>query len=478
MKRTRMMWALCLVLLLGLLGACGQEEAMDGAAFPGQVQTVADVIAPEDLPAEPCAGYSAWDRAAQWTQLAQAGDGAATLYARRDDDASLYLLWNGYFYQMPWADERELELDMDLYLWDVDGDWMQELVAVSHARDSGGMGRDRLYLLEQGNGQLTQVTFPLEAFEAWLEQHCAAQGGQVTFFNLSTQAAEDGRLADNAALIRLTADGALAVYAQMSFQNGTPAAALTGGLSYRDGVFSVAGPWEIRSAADLEQESLVFVWTEGYLASPVGEERLFALTFYYREQTLPFALTDIVNATLDGVPGEAGMELTWEPAQIPEEEDYIACTIYCTYTPTKTGTFESEQVVFSLSDGTQVRCPFGHLSFDIGEADCGTVDTWESAAAFSSNAAFPYEFSPQGDALLTKIQYAPDAALEDENGLSNTGRISLTENYNAPVVLIMAKVWSRDGEALSLSYGKGCYCGAFSSSESILQRSLEHWAAG
>ncbi len=447
------------------------------ATFQGTTETLEDMAVPEDLPDELCGDYNAWDRAETWVQIAQSEGGEAALYAENGDDCSMYLLWNGYFYRLPWTDEREMELDIDLYLDDMDGDWVHELGAISHSKGSSGWGRDQVYLLEQGGGQLTQIKFPLEAFEKWLTDHCSIRGGQVRFFDLSVDTDQGAALDDNAALVLFAVDEGLSVYAEMNFQNGQTAAILTGYLSYQDGTFSVAEAWELQSSAQAGTESLVFAWTEGYLASPVGEARTFALTFYYREQVLPFSLSDIVSMALDGVPEDAGMELTWEPADIAQEDGYAAYSVYCTYMPAQAGSFDSEQILFNLADGSQICCPFGHLSFDIGEADSGAVDTWSSTAAFSSSAAFPYEFSPQEDVLLTKIQYAPDAALEDANGLSNTGKISLTEEYNAPVVLIMAKLWCSGEEGISVSYGKGCYCGAFGASQSILQRSLSHWAS-
>ncbi|MCD8376282.1 MAG: hypothetical protein LUD69_05015 [Oscillospiraceae bacterium] len=476
MKKRILSWALCLALLPGLLGGCAREESMD-AAFQGEVEILEDIAVPVGLPEELCGNYNAWSRVETWAKMAQSGNGEASLYAESGDDSSLYLLWNGYFYRLPWADEREMEMDVDLYLEDLDGDGARELAAVSHARGSSGWGRDQVYLLEQGNGQLTQVRFPLEEFELWLEEHCAVKGGQVRFFSLSAEAAQDGALDGGAALILFTVDRGLSVSVRLAFQDGQTAAVLTGGLSYRDGAFSVSEPWAIRSSVQEEAKSLVFAWTEGYLASPAGEQRVFALTFYYQAWALPFALSDIVSITLDGVPEDAEMDLTWEPADIEEADGYMAYSVYCIYTPAQTGTFESKQVTFYLSDGNHLSYPFGHLYFDVGESDSGAVDTWESTAVFSSSAAFPYEFSPQGDAFLTRIQYAPDAAVEDSNGLDDTGRISLTEEYNAPLVLIMAKLWSGDGEGASVSYGKGCYCGAFDTPSTVLQRSLAHWAA-
>lgn len=231
------------------------------------------------------------------------------------------------------------------------------------------------------------------------------------------------------------------------------------------------------STSQDDPENLLFAWTEGYLASPVGEERAFALTFYCRASAPPLTLEDIRAAALDGLPSEdIGARFTWDKTDLAEEDDYIAYSLYCAYLPDTAGTFEAESVTLFLYDGRQLSCPFGHLTFDIGEEDAEAVDTWGSAVASSSRESFPYSYSPrQENTRLTRIQYAPDASLEGENGLDFEGKISLSGTYDAPIVLIMAKVWSDNGESEALSYGKGCYCGAVGASQSILQRSLAHW---
>lgn len=231
--------------------------------------------------------------------------------------------------------------------------------------------------------------------------------------------------------------------------------------------------------ADNEDEvhRLFFAWTEGYLASPVEQENVFALTFYCKKNASPFHLSEIVDIKFKNVLEQAiSLQYTVEPLNIEEEDGYLAYAVYFTYTPRQVGVFEADSIMFTLNNGDQLYYPFGHIAFDIDETDSEIINTWESVAASSNSAIFPYSYSfNKKNAKLTKMQIGMDEIIFDVEGLEQSGRIHLEDSYSAPLVIIRAKLFIDYNAETLISYGKGCYCGAGNASESILNLSLEHW---
>ena len=246
-----------------LLSGCGEGGAGRDAIFQGERQTLELIDLPEVLPDELYSDFNAWDRTDEWGKLAQSQDGSAMLYANRDDDSAMYLLWGGNFYRLPWADERGMELDMDLYLGDLDGDRTQELVAISHSKGSSGWGRDQVYIVT-GAGE--QVEFPLEILEDWVMDNAALTDNVLTFFDLSApvvnvydlsrpavveQVAADAALADSVAIVEFAMEETLSMTITLDALTdavSSHVAVLSGSLQYQDGQFSVQdltlSPWD------------------------------------------------------------------------------------------------------------------------------------------------------------------------------------------------------------------------------------------
>ncbi len=222
-------------------------------------------------------------------------------------------------------------------------------------------------------------------------------------------------------------------------------------------------------------ENLVFAWTEGYLASPAGEERTFTMTFYSKNSHVLDQIDDIYIEGLNVLDSAAQYRV--EKTDLEKEKGYRAYALTCTYTPEQTGCVQCGHVTIRYNGGaSSVSVPFGRLDFEAGEPDSGTVDTWESVGSFSDSTGFPYSYTPEDSGtILTQVRYAPTFAAEDPAGLDPAGRISLEDAYDAPVVLILSRVTSWDGQQYAVSYGKGCYCGAVGADSSILEASLNHW---
>ncbi len=254
-----MVMLLCMGLLLS---GCGRGGADSDGVFQGERQTLELLEAPEALPDELYSDFNAWDRTDEWGKLAQSQDGSAMLYANRDDNSAMYLLWDGRFYRLPWADERGMELDMDLYLEDLDEDREQELVAISHSKGSSGWGRDQVYIVT-GAGE--QVEFPLETLEDWIMDNAALTDNVLTFFDLSApvvnvydlsrpaaveQVTADAALADSVAIVEFDMEEALSVAITLDAMTDavvSHVAVLSGSLRYQNGQFFVQdltlSPW-------------------------------------------------------------------------------------------------------------------------------------------------------------------------------------------------------------------------------------------
>ncbi|MCD7927984.1 MAG: hypothetical protein LUF80_03880 [Oscillospiraceae bacterium] len=251
--------ALCVGLLLS---GCGEGGTGRDAVFQGERQTLELSEPPEALPDELYSDFTAWDRTEEWGKLAQSQDGSAMLYANRDDASAMYLLWNGKFYRLPWADERGMELDIDLYLEDLDGDLEQELVAISHSKGSNGWGRDQVYIVTRAG---EQVKFPLETLEDWIGDNGVLTDNVLTFFDLSAsvvnvydlsrpaaveQVTADASLADSAAIIEFDLDESLSVAITLDALTDavlSHVAVLSGSFQYQDGQFAIQelslSPW-------------------------------------------------------------------------------------------------------------------------------------------------------------------------------------------------------------------------------------------
>lgn len=243
-----------LLLLALLLSGCQKEaQGVKEAVFQGEVQTLEVMEPPEALPTELCGDYNAWDRAAAWSEMAESEDASARLYANREDYASMYLLWNDSFYVLPWADEREMEQNVNLSLEDLDGDGRQEVVAIALVNGGTGWSRGQVYIIEQEG---RQVKFPLKALENWLQDNLALTDYVLTFFDLSVPVTnvydlsrpvvlegitEDTELAESPAIIAFTAENGLSVEIIINAANTAlpPLGILSGDLIYQNGLFSI-----------------------------------------------------------------------------------------------------------------------------------------------------------------------------------------------------------------------------------------------
>jgi hypothetical protein len=228
-----------------------------------------------------------------------------------------------------------------------------------------------------------------------------------------------------------------------------------------------------------DELKLFFVWTQGYLASPVNEENTVALTLYEENRTPAFDFSEIETVQLEGVSAQdISLEYVLVPIDAESGEGYQPYALRLTYIPHRTGMYAAESVTFVLKDQTQFTYPIGRLVFDIGEADSDTINTWSSPVASSNPNEFPYQYFLYGvGAKLIEMKIGETEVFAAPEGLPVEGKITLEDSYAAPLVIIRAKLRVDQEGEIVVSYGKACYCGAMEAGDSIFERSLEHWAS-
>lgn len=235
----------------------------------------------------------------------------------------------------------------------------------------------------------------------------------------------------------------------------------------------------VSCAKGTDQPRLFFAWTQGYLASPVGEECVLALTFYQKKSDAPFDLSKLASVQMDGISGQdISLDCDLEAIDVESRAAYQPYALRLTYTPHSMGRFATEAVTFTLNDQTRFTYPFGRLVFEIGEADSGVADTWSAPAASGVSDQFPYQYSlSHENAKLIAVKVGENTTLSDAAGLSVEGSILLNDVYAAPLVIVRSKLSIEQNGCITTAYGKGCYCGAIDGGDRIFERSLEHWTS-
>lgn len=228
-----------------------------------------------------------------------------------------------------------------------------------------------------------------------------------------------------------------------------------------------------------DELNLFFAWTQGYLASPVNEENTIALTFYENKQTPAFDLSEIEAVRLDGFPvPDISFEYELSPIDVESRDEYQPYALSLAYTPSLMGVYAVESVTFILKDTTQLTYPVGRIVFDIGPAESHAIDTWESPIASSNPNDFPYQYSLySSEAKLTKLQIGESKILAAAEGLPIEGKVSLKDSYSAPLVIIRSKLSVDQNGEIITAYGKGCYCGAINTGNSIFEQSFKYWTS-
>jgi len=210
-----------------------------------------------------------------------------------------------------------------------------------------------------------------------------------------------------------------------------------------------------------------------YIAAPVGEERLFAFTFFTLTENEEL-IEQIKGMTFVNFGDEAVEMIDVKDSSIEciaaEDTKYTTYALYITCQGKKTGLQKVDELVFLL-DGKNITIPMEEVVFDFGE-DTGAAyaDTWESPAA-SSNAAelvCSYTYDEAVDAV--RIYYGEDDYVELTADEIAKGEVYIPLDNDAFINYICTKVELEvDGEVYT-TYGHGCYCGAMSVDDDTMEQ--------
>ncbi len=162
-------------------------------------------------------------------------------------------------------------------------------------------------------------------------------------------------------------------------------------------------------------------------------------------------------------------ELRVEKAEMGKKYESLAVTF--SFTPLKEGTFKENKLILHFRDGSKAEYPIGEWVLDAGEKTEGALLTVaDQIAATSNNEKLLYSYELAPGAKVVRIQYGPDAWIEDENGLSAKGEIALPQG--ADIHYIREKITVEyEGEEYTY-YSMGCYYGALTP---LGENRLEEW---
>ena len=114
-------WVLPVILSAALCGCSaiqGNPAAEDKELpyFKAETQVAETLPTPSDLPKELCP-YEEWTRETEWTKIASAeaslNSPSLSIYANREDQSGLYLLWGETFLRAGWEKARSMEAELE-----------------------------------------------------------------------------------------------------------------------------------------------------------------------------------------------------------------------------------------------------------------------------------------------------------------------------------------------------------------------------
>lgn len=141
------------------------------------------------------------------------------------------------------------------------------------------------------------------------------------------------------------------------------------------------------------------------------------------------------------------------------------------------GKEQIQYLEIEYGSGKTETFPIGTWVFDIGEADCQLLDTWQSTGASSNPQAFAFSYKIKDENVhVQSIQYALEGferKIQEQEGFVN-GTIAL--DNDAPMNYIKARIWVKAEGMDLVSYGKGSYCGALGVTKETILKSREHFS--
>ena len=201
-------WGLPVILSAALCGCSaiqGNPAAEDKELpyFKAETQVAETLPTPSGLPEELCP-YEEWTRETEWTKIASAeaslNSPSLSIYANREDQSGLYLLWGETFLRAGWEKARSMEAELEAAVQDFDRDGKEEAAVILRPEGGAHWAREELHILDEDEeGRILDTSFPLDAFEDWILENPDIEEWMMT--KLDTQKAVQPELSDPLYLI-------------------------------------------------------------------------------------------------------------------------------------------------------------------------------------------------------------------------------------------------------------------------------------
>ena len=145
-------WGLPVILSAALCGcsAIQGNPAAEDKEFPyfkAETQVAETLPTPSGLPEELCP-YEEWTRETEWTKIASAeaslNSPSLSVYANREDQSGLYLLWGETFLRAGWEKARSMEAELEAAVQDFDRDGKEEAAVILRPEGGAHWAREEL----------------------------------------------------------------------------------------------------------------------------------------------------------------------------------------------------------------------------------------------------------------------------------------------------------------------------------------------
>lgn len=206
---------------------------------------------------------------------------------------------------------------------------------------------------------------------------------------------------------------------------------------------------------------IFFMQYENYIAGSKEENLELALSFFGDKNEV----NKVIEATSVSFDDKA-IEITkFEINTGDQIEKLHSGSLYITCSFLEDGIRECSTISLTYPDNTTKNFPIGQWIFDVDKEPHVDVpiDVWSSPVASTDSNSFSYSYLFKQDSLeIEAIQYGKDLYYyvpKDKNCSEINGTLTLPGE--APVKYIRPKLHVTYAGTHLVTYGMGCYCGAF-----------------
>lgn len=206
---------------------------------------------------------------------------------------------------------------------------------------------------------------------------------------------------------------------------------------------------------------IFFMQYENYIAASQEENLELALSFWGDKDEVNKAI-EAIGVSFD----DKAIEITkFEINTGDQIEKLYSGALYIICSFLEDGVRECSTISLTYPDNTTKNFPIGQWIFDVDKSPCADVpiDVWSSPVASTDRNCFSYSYLLEQDSLeIESIQYGKDLyhyIPKDEKCCEINGTLTLPGE--APVKYIRPKLHITYAGTHLVTYGMGCYCGAF-----------------